>query len=178
MVAGQWIDEEERVRAQRSWVVGRKTGRSGLILQFTAGTQPFPESIVAGTEQEGTLVFYPGASRVRAKFVSREGSVSSVQGGLPGCETIDAFLGNVSELLSRQPWLSAFGGVLCGVTLSRTREAWFVRDCAGNALPIAGQNHWKGLAVTGGRPCDLAGEWDGYRLRLMGLFVDGQYWGG
>jgi hypothetical protein len=176
VVAGQWIDEDERVRAQRSWVIGRQTGRSGLILQFVAGTQPFSESIVAGTEQQGTLVFYPGASRLRAKFVSREGSVAAVQGRLPGCDTIDAFLAEVSELLSRQPWLGAFGGVLRDVTVLRAGEAWLVRDSAGSALPLAGQNHWKALALAGGHPCDLAGEWDGYRLRLLGLLADSHYW--
>jgi hypothetical protein len=34
------------------------------------------------------------------------------------------------------------------------------------------------MAVSGGHPCDLAAEWDGHRLRLLGMFVDGYYWNG
>lgn len=176
VVAGQWIDDDERVRAQRSWVVGRQSGRTGLVLQFSAGPQPFPEQIVPGTEQAGTLVFYPGAARVRAKFVNREGSLSSVQGRPPGCDTIETFQAKVAESLARQPWLHSFGGVIRDVTFVRANDAWLIRDSAGHALPLAGANHWKEVAVTGGHPCDLAGEWDGRRLRVLGFFVDGQFW--
>jgi len=175
VVAGQWVDDQERVVAKRSWVVGRQTGRVGLILEFSAAGQPFPDVIVAGTEQRGTLVFYPGASGQRAKFLTRQGTPSPLEGRPPGHETVDAFLANVAELLARQPWLSAFGAVLHDVTLVRARNSWWARDRDGTALPILGQNHWKAMALTGGHPYDLAGEWDGYALRIMGVFVAGQY---
>lgn len=178
VVAGQWIDDDDRLRAQRSWVVGRNTGRTGLILQFSAGGQPFAESIVAGTEQPGTLAFYPGAARLRAKFVHREGAVASISGRPPGCPTIEDFLDEFTKTLARQPWLNAFGGVLRDVTMVRRNDTWLVRDGAGDALLLAGANHWKGLAICGGHPCDLAVEWDGHRLRNLGLFANGFFWNG
>lgn len=178
VVAGQWVDDDDRVRSQRSWVVGRQTGRTGLILQFSPGGQPFAESIVAGSEQMGTLVFYPGSARLRAKFVHREGAVATLASRPPGCDTIEDFLAGVSAALSRQPWQNAFGGVLRDVTFVRRSDAWLVRDGSGEALPLAGANHWKGMAISGGHPCDLAVEWDGHRLRHLGLFAAGQYWNG
>ena len=62
------------------------------------------------------------------------------------------------------------------VTIVRARDSWFVRDQRSDSLPLIEQNHWKAMAVTGGHPCDLTGEWDGYGLRGLGVFVDGQYW--
>ncbi len=176
VIAGQWIDDDDRLRAQRSWVVGRDTGRTGLILQFSAGGQPFAESIVGGSEQMGTLVFFPGSARLRAKFVHREGSVAALVTRPPGCNSIEDFLAGVAAALSRQPWLNAFGGVLRDVTFVRRADVWLVRDRTGHALPLAGANHWKGMAISGGYPCDLAAEWDGHRVRPLGLFAEGHYW--
>jgi hypothetical protein len=175
-VAGQWVDDRERVHAKRSWVIGRRTGRTALILEFSAAGQPFPESIVAGTEQEGTLVFYPGSSRQRAKFLTRLGEPSPCQGRPPGNATVDAFLAEVADSLARQPWLSAFGAALHDVTLLRAQDSWWIRDQRASALPVIGQNHWKALALSGGHPSDLAVEWDGCGLRILGVFVAGRYW--
>lgn len=176
IVAGRWVDDRDRILVERSWVVGRTTGRIGLILQFSAAGQAFPESIVAGTEQPGTVVFYPGASGQRAKFLTRHAPPSPVHDRPLGHGTIDAFLTGVADLLARQPWLSAFGAVLHDVTVFRARDAWWTRDQDARALPLYGQDHWKALALTGGHPSDLIGEWDGHGLRALGVFVAGQHW--
>ena len=176
IVAGQWDDDGERIATRRSWIIGRRTGRIALVLLFSVGGQPYGESMVPGTEQEGTLLFYPGASLQRAKFVSRDGIPARLVDRPPGHETLDHFLSGVSESLAQQPWLSAFGGVLHDVTLARSRDAWWVCDKHAQALPVLGQDHWNALAVTGCRPADLAVEWDGYQLRLLGGLVAGRYW--
>jgi len=177
VVAGRWVDDRERVHVERSWVVGRTTGRVGMILQFSAAGQAFPESIIAGTEQLGTLVFYPGSSRQRAKLKSRHAAPAVVHDRLSGHRTIDDFLAGVADLLARQPWLSAFGAVLHDVTIIHAQDAWWVRDQEARALPLIGQDHWKAMALTGGHSFDLIGEWDGYGLRALGVFEAGQYWG-
>jgi hypothetical protein len=146
-----------------------------LMLQFAPGAQPFAEAILPGMEQRGTLLFHPGASRQRARFGVREGNVSAVTERVPGCDTIETFLEGVSEQLAGSPWLSAFGCALRDVTLAPGEEAWHVVDSAGSALPLHGRTHWTSLAITGGRRFDLAGEWDGRKLRPLGLFVDGGY---
>jgi hypothetical protein len=176
IVAGQWVDELERLRVERSWVVGRQTSRVGLILQFSAGGQPFADSIVAGTEQKGTLVFYPGASGQRAKFLDRRGMSLALRERPPGYLVIEQFLAAVSQSLGRQPWLDAFGGVLHDVTIVPARDSWWARDQEAKALPLVGQNHWKAMALTGGQPCDLTGEWDGYGLRVLSVFTAESYW--
>lgn len=178
VVAGQWIDDEERLRAERSWLVGRRTGRWALVLQFAPSGQPFAESIVAGTEQEGKLVFYPGTVRRRARLAERSGEVAAATERLPGFGTIDEFFAATSDELARQPWSLARGTVLRDVTLvPRSDEPWLVRDRDGHGLPLRGRDHWKMLAVSGGAAFDLAAEWDGDRLRPLGMVFEGQYRG-
>jgi hypothetical protein len=176
VIGGRWLDDRDRVVVERSWVVGRATGRVALILQFSAAGQPFPEPIIAGTEEHGTLVFYPGASRQRAKFLGRQSEPLPVRRRPPGHSTIDAFLTSVADLLARQPWLGAFGAVLHDVAIVRARDQWWARDKEARALPLLGQNHWKALALAGGHPSDLIGEWNGHGLRTLGMFVHGRHW--
>jgi hypothetical protein len=176
IVAGQWVDDHDRIATRRSWVIGRRTGRVGLMLHFSAAGQPFAESLVPGTEQEGSVVFYPGASRQRAKFLDRQGAPSPVADRLPGHESVDAFLGEVADSLARQPWLTSFGALLRDVSIVRTRDAWWVADRHANALRLSGKEHWKAMAITGGRPSDLACEWDGHALQMLGGLVGGRYW--
>jgi hypothetical protein len=173
-IYGQWIDDEDRVQAQRSWAVGRKSGRSALLLQFSPGAQPFPEQIVAGTVQSGTLVFFPGASGQRAKFLERTGSVERIAGRLPGAATIEQYLDTVADAMARQPMLASFGCVMHDVALV-PGETWHVRDRDGRGLPLAGKPPWKLLAISGGHAVDLCGEWDGRRLRPLSIVYEGQY---
>jgi hypothetical protein len=176
IVAGQWDDDGDRFITRRSWLIGRRTGRMALMLQFNAARQPFDESIITGIEQEATLLFYPGASAQRSRFLTREGAPSAVRDRLPGHETLGDFLTGVADSLARQPWLSAFGAALRDVAITRHRDSWWICDKESKALPLLGQNHWKAMAVTGGHPSDLALEWDGHSLRLLGGLVAGRYW--
>lgn len=175
VVLGQWVDDEDRIRAQRSWLIGRNTRRTALVLQFAAPGQAFAEAIVPGAEQEATLLFYPGAEKQRARFHDRRGAVESVTARPPGHASLEEMLSAAAAALARQPWLSSFGVVLHDVSLVPHEETWLVRDHVGQALPLAGRDHWKTLAISGGGLIDLAGEWDGYGLRPLGLFLDGAY---
>lgn len=172
---GQWIDDDGRLKTQRTWAVGRESGRTALLLQFAAGGQPFSEPVLPGTQQGGTLAFYPGAAKQRARFAKTNGDLAALNERLPGHRSIGEFLAAVSDSLARQPWLSAHGCVLHDVTLVPDEETWHVRDCDGCGLPLLGRSHWKPLAMTGGHPFDLTGEWDGHRLRPLGLVVGGEF---
>ncbi len=176
IVAGQWDDDGDRFVSRRSWLIGRRTGRMALMLQFSAARQPFDESIITGIEQEATLLFYPGASAHRARFLTREGAPSAVRDRLPGHETLGDFLTGVADSLARQPWLSAFGAVLRDVSITRARDSWWICDKESKALPLLGQNHWRAMALTGGHLSDLAVEWDGQSIRILGGLVAGRYW--
>jgi hypothetical protein len=175
VVFGQTVDMEERLRVQRSWLAGRRTGRVALVLQFATGSAPFPEPIVPGASQEAVLAFYPGAWPQRARILERRGEPATVVEALPAAKTVRTFLDDVADALARQPWIERFGCVLAGVTLVSHEGRWHARDEAGDGLPLAGKEPWRMLALSGNHPFDLGGEWDGERLRPLGLIADNCY---
>jgi hypothetical protein len=176
LVLGQRVEDEERLKVQRSWLLGARTHRSAVVLQFSAGGQPFSETIVPGTRVEGELIFWPSALPQRARFLSRAGETGAIDASLPGHSSWEDFLGMVSQALARQPWLDRFLAVANGVqVVPRPDAEWMVRDQAGQALPLRTGTHWTLLALAGGQPVDLVAEWNGRALRPLGAWVEGGY---
>jgi hypothetical protein len=175
MILGQWIDEEDKLRVQRTWCLGSSSQKLSLVLQFVIGAAPFPIQLTPGTQQRGAMIFYPGAGRQRAQFALREEQIVPLKTEMIGHVSIESFLQTVAVDLSRLPWLSAFGCLLQQVTLARSEERWFIRDSAGQSLPLIDFDAWKLLALSGGHPFHLAGEWDGMNLRPLGVFLEGAY---
>jgi hypothetical protein len=61
------------------------------------------------------------------------------------------------------------------VTPTANGATWYVRDGSGKGLPLAESRPWKLLALSGGHPVDLAGEWDGEALRPLAVRVNQRY---
>ena len=178
IVLGQRTEEEGRLTVRRTWLLGEDTRRYALVLQFAAAGSPFAEGFVSGTKWRGELAFYPGAYPLRAVVRSRSGGGDRCE-GLPGHDTVEAFLDHTSKATALQPWLERLPAALRGVVplLDGVSEGgrWLIRDRAGLALPLAGGEHWTLLSMSGGRPVDLAAEWDGEGLIPLGVAAGGTY---
>lgn len=204
-VLGQYVTDEDRFRVQRSWLQGQQSRRTALILQFSAAGAAFAEPIVAGTQFVGKLVFYPGACPQRARIVGRGEAIeltgnavaapyrrdagatlkadkvaSSLEAGrmpalLVGYDSPEAFLSEVADVTARNPFIERFLCVLNDVVpVHAGPDQWRVQ-AGSQALPLAGDGHWRLLALSGGRPVDLAGEWDGHALMPFGVMVGERY---
>lgn len=174
LVLGQRVQRhDDRGRTQYTWLLGATTHRPALILQFSYASAPFKETFVPGTRRRANLVFWPGAAPLRARFVDPAGEVAPLE-SFPGNPTIAAFRDEVAGLLARNPWHERFLCALRDVTPIRDTEAgrWWLRDRDAAALPLAPGDHWKLLAISGGHPLDLAGEWDGESLLPLGTVSD------
>jgi SWIM zinc finger len=148
--------EQDRIRARRTWLRGRKTGRDALLLSFAAAGQPLDDSLTVGTDADADLVFYPGAVSLRA--VVRTKYYDS-DGGPPDGRPVAGLLAGYAAALAADPWLDSWPAVL-QVTPARA-PAPVVRDMAGDALPlhVGAGNCWPLFALSAGRPVTLAGEW-------------------
>jgi len=173
---GQYALGEERMRVQRTWLLGARTGRTALLLQFAVGNARFAETLLPGTRQEAELVYWPSAYPQRALMRTRRGAPAPIVGPLPGVASIDLFLDEAARATARHPWLELFACALSGgVPLPDAEGRWVARDAAGRALPLARGDYWDLLALSGGHPVDLAAEWDGTTLRPLGAVADGAY---
>jgi len=159
------IDENERVRSQRAWLRGARTKRSALVLQFTPLGTSFEAALAAGTKLQAKLAFWPSAAPQRAMIVERSAAPLPLMAAPEGDDIQTAVTG-YAELLGRSPWVGASLIVLSGVLPlpAAAPEPYAVVDATGLAMPLRGSSHDVLLALSGGHPLTVAGEWDGYAL--------------
>ncbi|MBL8824976.1 MAG: SWIM zinc finger family protein [Planctomycetia bacterium] len=175
MVLGQWVEEDDRLTLQRTWCMGKASGQTALLLQFAVGRAGFTVTMPVGTEQVGTMIFYPGASRLRALWKPDEGVKRASMSAFPGSASIGHFLHGVAEKLAAFPWLDVFPCNLQQVQVHPHQDQWYVTDITGQSLPMTSQAGWRIMALSGGNPVGLAGEWDGNQFRPLGMFHEGRY---
>ena len=168
LVLGQFVDEDERFRVQRTWLQGIRSGRIAMILQFAAGMVPFGETFAPATHFEATLAFWPSASPLRALVHARTTVAVAWRDRLPGANSFAPCLHDAARTLGRQPWL---GRLLCVVRdvvpVIGQDERWSLVDRDRAAVPLGGTGTWSLLAISGGHPINVAGEWDGRVLRPL-----------
>jgi hypothetical protein len=149
------------VPARRVWLRGRETSRFALLLSFAPngnfGHSP-DAALTVGTELHADVHFYPGPPPVRAVTGSRHGAAAaSPRPDAAGA--IAALLGDWAAALERDPWLSEWPALLTG-TPAETAGRWYLTDSSGAAVPLLGRESvWPLLAVSGGHPVTVAGEW-------------------
>ena len=176
LVLGQSVEEEDRLRVQRTWLHGRETGRDALVLQFVHASQSLETGLVPGSSFEAGLAFYPSACPLRALVAARHSTPTPLT-GLPGYFSVRDMIGAYADALARQPWLERFPSALSGVTPQRDGARWIVRDSGDVFLPLAvsDEQGWRLLSLSGGHPLALFGTWDGDALSPLSAFTDGRF---
>jgi hypothetical protein len=169
-VVGRCVDTEDRLRVQRSWLWGRKSGQTALILHFSAGAEPLDVSLPTGSAFRGELVFYPSSQPQRALIKSRE-SVAMTQP--TGTSLSDAHR-QYRQALSRCPWMQRHAMIISGAIPIHYDGTFWLRDDTGRGLPLRGtpQSLWKLVAIAGGTPLAIFGEWDGDGLRPLTVWAE------
>ena len=104
VVLGQRVEEEDRLRAQRRWLLGESTGRFALALHFAHASQPLDAGLVPGTALDAELAFFPGAVPLRALVKQRLGTTAPM-GAMPGHDSATEATAAYASSLSRNPWL-------------------------------------------------------------------------
>ncbi len=176
LVLGQRVEEEDRLRVQRVWLWGERSGQAALILHFAHGQQPLDASFVTGAVIEAELVFFPGAYPLRAIVKQRHGAPAPPD-RISGYPKIADAHGAFAGAMAANPWLEKFPAPLLNVTPLRRGDAWFVRDSEGRTLKLAPRFEfgWEMLALSGGREIDIFGEWDGDHLWPLLAFAENRF---
>ena len=172
LVLSQREHEEDRAEIQRTWLRGLSTGKTALLLEFSFNHQPFELKLPGGTRFDADLIYYPSQYPQRA-IISQRRKTLPPQPMIAG-ESIPTALAAYAEAISRQPWLNLFPMLLADVYPLRTETGWIVRDAASHALPFGHyvEAGWKLLAISGGYPLTIFGEWNGERLLILTAWVN------
>jgi len=176
-IVGRRVTDDDRLRVQRTWLWGKEARRGALLLHFAppgavrSETKPVDPTFVPGTAFDGTLVFFPSATPLRAIVKERATAVDWPVG--IGYAGVSEAVAATATADARMPWLEGHPVFLRDATPTTLTPAR-VRDAAGRTMPLSTRfrDRWRLLAVSGGSPVPLFGEWDGEAL--MPLTVWGE----
>ena len=164
-VLGQRVDEDRQLRSMRQWLYGERSGEIVTYLAFAVTGQTLEPGLPPGARSEATVVLYPGSLPHRVLIAERKDHGRPL-GPLPGASSgWDEALSGVADMLAVDPWADVQPVVVRAVTVMPAADGpWLLRDRAGQAVPIASSPEvkWRLLALSGGSPVDVAGEWDGF----------------
>jgi hypothetical protein len=170
-VADRWLVigirdiPDATVPARRVWVRGAGTGRFALLLAFAvngAWSDPDTAMLPLGTGIDADLHFYPGQPALRAIIGQRR--TAPAPDARPDAEGgIDGLLADWAEAIAADPWLTNWPALLAGTPVAADADSgqpWHLVDADGAALPLRyAESLWTLLAVSGGHPVTIAGEW-------------------
>jgi hypothetical protein len=162
-VTGAHDTAQDLLTTRRVWLQGRK-GRPALVLSFAAPGTSLDTSLVVGTEIDAELAYYPGSQPLRALVAERHGAAGAAR---PRGASVRGFLDEHAAALARDPWLDRWPATLENVRLARAGGDLYVVDDAGDALPLRMGDPWRLLALSGGGPVTMAGEWSPRGLRPL-----------
>ncbi|HEY9772965.1 MAG TPA: SWIM zinc finger family protein [Planktothrix sp.] len=177
-VVAQRVEQEERLRMQRTWLIGKNSSKRALILSFAHGTSPLDTSLLAGSTVQAELSFYPSAYPMRA-VLKNKSSEQLEKCHLSGHATLHSALESYSDALAVSPWIEKFPlSVADVVPESVASGKWAIRDKESRLAPliVSSMAGWQILAASGGKPISMFGEFDGEKLMPMSIMVDEKFY--
>jgi SWIM zinc finger len=190
------------VPARRVWLRGRDTRRCALLLSFAAGPAgSFPvtteAALTAGDEIRADMHFYPGQPPLRAATGENRSAPADCGRPEPPAGGIATLLQEWAAALEQDPWLAEWPALVAGTPVAPAEPArpapagpgaatfraattaagdrWYLVDETGAAVPLRGQDSlWQLLAVSGGNPVTVAGEWSASGLTPLTVWYGDQ----
>jgi len=189
------VVQEERdnnVQERRVWLQGQQTGRRALLLEHAFAGRGFEQSWLPFSSHAATLAFYPSAAPLRAIVVSSGGADSASAAPMPSPTSVSATLTTaavsaasatpaapadtspaqewrtLAQRVADNPWIPLHPLRCHAATPCREADG-FSLLWGGQSLPLtlSDAEGWALLALSGGQPLSLMGEWNGETLRPL-----------
>lgn len=172
LIIAQTEKMEENLRSRRIWLLGQKTGHAALLLDFVWGNADFTEQWNPGSMIRAEVAFYPGAYQQRALIKQFESLAGVFK--ISGYADWSAFAKAYANATAQNPWLSNFPVLIDEVTPIMDSKQLLLVDTNGKQLPaqVSENNMWKIIALSGGRPLQVFGEWDNQFITPLTVFSD------
>ncbi len=176
LTIGQRVYDEDQFRVHRTWLRGQRSGQAALLLDFTRPGQHPEGTLPPGSAIEGELVYYPSAFPQRA-VIKQARFLTAAVTDAPGYATAAELLSAYADALASNPWLESFPAPLNMQMTIQRGERWALRDQNGGLLWLNRQfaQQWRLVAVSGGKPITVIGEWDGATLLPLSAWADGRF---
>jgi hypothetical protein len=160
------------IPARRTWLRGTTTGRYALVLVFAPqGDFGGNEDawLVPGAALPADLHYYPGRAATRVVVGTRHAEPAPAAAP-EASHDVAGQLAEWATVLELDPWLAEWPAVLRGVPVADADGAgWRLADASGASVPllVGGVDPWVLVAVSGGAPVVVAGEFTADGLRPL-----------
>lgn len=177
LVMGQkeGIDIEGRTY-RRTWLKGASSNKNALILDYAFGNMGFQQQYVVGTLLKGKLAYYPCNLEQRAVLGDFQVESLTTALQLKSFSSVEELLEEYAQCLNQNPWLSQFPALIQGVVpFIEGEEQYMLIDQEQQVLPLTtvrAQAIYKMLAISGGEPITVFGEWLGQAFEPLSIVVD------
>jgi hypothetical protein len=177
IVAGESRSREDRITVQRTWLVsGPPQGPAtwAMVLAFGAfGNEVVSEHRV-GSALDADLHWYPGGIALRALVGKVHGEPGPAAAPPPTSTVADA-LSAAGWALAGEPWLERYPLCVRATPAPLGNARWALADGTGS-IPIVGEFSRTAeiVAVSGGEPVVVMGEWSTDGFLPLTLFADHQ----
>jgi hypothetical protein len=174
-VVGQTVEQEDKLRTQRTWLYGQFNKRWALVLSFAYGTAQLDTGLVPGTWLRAELVFFPGSMQFRALTKTREDKITPLE-QLSGTNVTTAFQ-QYGAALAVNPWIERYPMALRDVVPMTSNGQWCLVDSENMTINLkpGKMTGWQIMALSVGHPIDVFGEWDGFRLTPLAVAAKKEY---
>jgi SWIM zinc finger len=175
-IIGILEERQDRLRARRAWLRGEKTNQYAMILDFAHGNLPFERILEPASILIGELVFFPSNVPTRALIKKAERDLERVNNKLDGLANFGIMLEQYASAIANQPWLERIPVTISSLVADKIGETWVLRDTSDQIVSL--QSNYDNvpnlLAISGGHPIAVFGEFDGQTLLpLMLLSSEG-----
>ena len=164
---------DDNLNFRRTWLHGQKSKKTALILDFSFGDAGFPEQWITGQRFEAEVVYYPSSYPLRAIVKEHFGSLE-FSGQIVGFKTLEAFFKQYEKAIAANPWIFDFPCFLEEVIpLIKNGELILVDKKKKKISALnKGNKGWKIVALSGGNPINVFGEWSGELFIPLSVVVD------
>jgi hypothetical protein len=179
LVLGRSSEQEDDLTILKHWLLGAKTGRSALILDFGYKSAPISTLLVAGTMTQAELVFYPSNMPFRAIVKTQGANTTDIGLTIPPLPNWEKAQHYFVEKLSLFPLADELPLFLSQLTLVQHENVWFLRDTEGWLMPINARMDFakilQFLALTGGHAVDMFVLKTQKTVLPIGILLDNTY---
>lgn len=153
---------DDNLNFRRTWLYGKKSQKINLILDYSYGDDSFETQWTTGQCFEAQLVFYPSSYPLRVIVKENFGKVDFT-GKIKGFKTMTTFFENYAAAIATNPWILDFPCLLEEIIPIVKNDELFLIDKKKKHIPALnkGNKGWKLVALSGGYPISVFGEWSG-----------------
>ncbi|MDX2303509.1 MAG: hypothetical protein NW226_11950 [Microscillaceae bacterium] len=167
--------EEDLFTTRKTWLWGQQSQRFALILDFYRDEPP--NLLVAGISMKAEMVFYPSAFPLRALIKDIPANHEPIIAPL-AFDSFVEFLDQYASDHQKIPFHWTYPCIIHRVSPAEYNGYFCLLDHLNHQIELnrSYTKKWKILAISGGHPFTIFGDWKNYRLEPLALFVQDQYY--